>query len=79
MLHSGLLLAQCCNGARRDGTKSEDGVLTAYEASTLSLGKTQLVVLSACDTGLGEVSFGEGVYGLQRAFLESGAELCFRR
>ena len=69
----GLLSGVVFAGVNRSDRRPEDTILTALEAAELELGQVELVVLSACNTGRGQVAGGEGVLGLQRAFQLAGA------
>lgn len=70
--HPGLLSGLALAGANQP-VDDDDGILTADEVSTLNLSEVDLAVLSACETGLGQVAGGEGLLGLQRAFHAGGA------
>ena len=76
MLRSGLIMSGA--NASWQGKQTlegrEDGILTAFEISQMNLSNTELVVLSACETGLGDIQGNEGVYGLQRAFKIAGVK-----
>ena len=78
MLKSGLLLAGANNFlSAKDQARmffAENGIFTAHEATMLDLFETDIVILSACDSGTGEIKRGEGVFGLQRGFFSAGAK-----
>lgn len=76
MTRSGLLFSGCNHAINHEQIpdEEEDGILTAKEISMLDLRGLNLVVLSACQTGLGDIISGEGVFGLQRGFKKAGAK-----
>ncbi|WP_431135517.1 tetratricopeptide repeat protein [Psychroserpens mesophilus] len=77
LLRSGLILAGA-NYAWKNGSNPneiDDGILSAMEISHIDLSQTDIVVLSACETGLGDIDGSEGVYGLQRAFKMAGVDI----
>lgn len=74
MFQSGLLLAGVKNHAISGSNSSNDGILTAYEIQGMNMEQTEVAILSACETGLGKIEVGEGVYGLQRAFKIAGVD-----
>jgi CHAT domain-containing protein len=78
LFRSGILLAGAGdlldNNFTVANVNGQNGILTAYEAMNMNLDGTELVTLSACETGLGDIQIGEGVAGLQRSFLVAGAD-----
>jgi CHAT domain-containing protein len=74
MVRCGIALAGANHAMQITNALAEDGLLTGLDASLLDLQGTELVILSACDSGTGEVEIGEGVMSLRRAFLIAGAQ-----
>lgn len=76
LLRSGVLLAGGNKAwlGKPIAIGKEDGILNSFEISNLDLRQTKFVVLSACETGLGDIKGSEGVFGLQRAFKLAGVE-----
>ena len=71
MLKAGIALSGANNSIKN---KKGDGIITALELSGMDLSHTELVVLSACETGVGKIEDGEGVAGINKAFMKAGAK-----
>lgn len=74
LVRSGIALAGANSSVESSGARASDGLVTAEKILNLNLVGTELVVLSACESGLGDVKSGEGVFGLRRAFSQAGAK-----
>lgn len=74
LIRSGIALAGANHSFKSQDPEKSDGIVTAENILGLKLRGTDMVVLSACETGLGEVKTGEGVFGLRRAFTQAGAK-----
>jgi CHAT domain-containing protein len=72
LLRSGIVLAGANHAFNTKDMEKSDGIVTAEKILSLKLMGTDMVVLSACETGLGDVRIGEGVYGLRRVFTQAG-------
>ena len=72
LLRSGIALSGANNALKANDALNSDGIVTAEKILGLKLRGTDMVVLSACDTGAGKVKTGEGVFGLRRAFTQAG-------
>ena len=74
LLRSGIALAGANRALGSKDSKNHTGIVTAEKILGLKLRGTDMVVLSACDTGVGEIKTGEGVFGLRRAFTQAGSK-----